>query len=51
MLVEVQISDLPQRPADADRITLAKVSGRTFKPINVGRDRSGTHWVFELKRV
>lgn len=51
MLVEIRISDLPQRPAPADRITLGKVPGITFKPINVGRDRSGTHWAFELKRV
>jgi hypothetical protein len=51
MTVEVQISDLPQRPAPTDRITLAKVAGRTFQPINVSRDRSGTHWIFDLKKV
>ena len=51
MTAEIKVSDLPQRPALADRITLAKVSGRTFQPINVSRDRSGTHWIFDLKKV
>lgn len=51
MTCEVQRSDVAVRPSDACRITLAKVPGKTFKPVNVSLDRSGTHWLFELVKV
>lgn len=44
-------ADVPARPTGAVRITLPKVAGKTFKPVNVRNDASGTHWVFELKEV
>lgn len=49
--VEVLCSQVPARPSDAVRITLGKLPGKVFKPINVGLTDSGTHWAFEVKRV
>lgn len=51
MKVEVSMADVPIRPKATDRVTLAKIPGRIFQPINVGRNKSGTHWEFELRRV
>ena len=51
MTVQILCSDLPARPTGSDRVTLGKVPGKTFKPINVTRDKSGTHWAFDLQAV
>jgi hypothetical protein len=51
MTVELLRSDAPVRPADGCRITLARLPGKTYKPVNVTLGVSGTHWVFELKAV
>lgn len=49
--VEVLCSQVPARPGAAVRITLGKLPGKTFKPVNVGLTDSGTHWAFEVERV
>lgn len=49
--VEMLVSDLAAKPADADRITLGKLPGLTFKPINVRRSSGGAHWQFEVRQV
>jgi len=49
--LSVLMVDVPAKPNDAVRLQLPKVPNRTFKPINVRRDQSGTSWVFELKDV
>ena len=49
--VEILKSDLPSRPVSADRITLSKVPGKTFRPVNVSTDKSGTHWLADLREV
>lgn len=46
--VQVLISDVPVRPSGACRVTIRKLPGLTYKPVNVRRDRSGSHWEFEL---
>lgn len=51
MTLEIQRSAIPLRPASGDRITLAKVAGKTFKPANVTLNPGGTHWIFELVKV
>lgn len=49
--VGILIAAAPARPTTPCRITLAKAPGFTFKPVNVRRDQSGTHWEFELDKV
>lgn len=44
-------ADVPARPAATARLRLPKLAGKTFKPINVRSDTSGTHWEFEVKEV
>ena len=44
-------TDLAAMPADGDRITLPRVPGKTFKPVNVHHDETAEHWLFNLKRV
>lgn len=51
MLVTVLMRDVPVKPNANCRVTLRAVPGQTFKPANVARDASGTHWIFELVRV
>ncbi|QZP06800.1 hypothetical protein [Caenibius sp. WL] len=46
--VALMIADVPVKPAKAARLQLAKHPGTTFRPINVRRDESGTHWEFEV---
>lgn len=46
--VSLMIADVPVKPAKAARLQLAKRPGKTFYPINVRRDESGTHWEFEV---
>lgn len=49
--LEMLVEDLPRRPNTSDRIRISKVPGATFKPVNVRRTQSGTHWAFELEKV
>lgn len=51
MTAQILISSVGARPTGSDRITLPKISGKYFKPVNVRRDESGTHWEFELEEV
>lgn len=51
MRFAVLMSDVPAKPTGEVRVQLPKVAGRTFKPVGVGRDESGTHWEFDLKDV
>ena len=51
IVVHVRIISLPRMPSSADRITLGKRPGKTFKPTNPSRDDSGTHWIITLKEV
>lgn len=49
--VEISKITVPVEPTAACRVQLPKVPGRTFKPINVGGDKSGNCWLFDLQRV
>jgi hypothetical protein len=44
-------SDVPARPTSAARVTLARLPGPTFQPLNVRTDEAGTGWEFEVKVV
>jgi len=43
--------DVPNRPSSAARLTLPKIPGKTFRPINVRTSESGTEWEFEIEEV
>lgn len=47
----VQVSALAAKPTMADRIRLPKRAGKTYRPVNVVADDSGTHWEFDLQTV
>ena len=49
--VELLKADVPAKPGKLVRIELPLLPGRTFHPINVGNNASGTHWAFDLKDV
>lgn len=51
ILVQALRSDIPVKPGSGARITLPKVPGKMFKPINVGNDVSGDYWEFALQAV
>ena len=51
MTIEVRRVDIPIRPDAHCRITLPKIPGREYHPINVRLDQSGDWWVFDLKEV
>ena len=51
MSVQILRSDVPARPGSTNRITLPKLPGKTFKPVNVRMDDGATWWVFDLKEV
>ena len=44
-------ADVPVMPRKGDRITLPRIPGKTFEPINVQNDESGHHWLFNVKAV
>jgi len=44
-------ADVPARPTSAARITLTRLPGLTFRPINVRTDAAGTGWEFEVTVV
>lgn len=48
--VEMLVSDIA-RPTSTARITLGRLSGLTFRPVNIRRDNSGTHWQFNVEKV
>ena len=49
--LEALRSDIPVKPSAACRLTLARIPGKTFKPINVRSDPSGRSWLFEVVQV
>ena len=49
--VQLLKSAVPQKPSGACRITLGKLAGLTFKPVNVRSDTSGNYWEFEVVKV
>jgi hypothetical protein len=49
--VHIRKISLPTMPNSADRISLGKRPGVTFKPVNPSHDNSGTHWIVNLKVV
>lgn len=50
--VEIRKADLAREPDSADRITLPRLPGKTFKPSGKpSTDASGTHWAFSVKEV
>lgn len=51
MTCEVLRSDVPARPGSAVRISLPKIPGKLFQPVNVTLSPGGTHWAFDLKAV
>lgn len=44
-------ADVAAKPAATARLRLSRHSGKTFKPLNVRLDESGTHWEFEVQEV
>lgn len=48
IMVDILKTDVPAKPTGSCRITLGKVPGKTFKPVNVRSDKSGAHWQFEV---
>lgn len=49
--VHIRKISLPAMPNSADRITLGKRPGVTFKPTSPSHDDSGLHWIVKLKVV
>src|SRR6185437_10875094 len=43
--------DVPDKPGSVARVQLARRVGKTYQPINVRTDQSGTGWEFELKEA
>lgn len=48
--VDMLKSDIA-RPTSAARITLGRIAGATFKPVNIRLDRSGSHWQFNVEKI
>jgi hypothetical protein len=44
-------STVPVKPGAGVRLTLPRIAGKTWKPINARTDESGTGWEFEVKEV
>lgn len=51
IMVSVLKSDVPVKPGQGVRLTLPKLAGKTFRPVNPRSDESGTGWEFEVQRV
>lgn len=47
--VSLMKSDVPAKPRANTRLQLSKRPGKTYRPINVRSDESGTHWEFEVQ--
>ena len=48
MTLSVLIAQIPAKPTGSARIELSAKPGKIYRPVNVGRDASGTHWTCEL---
>jgi hypothetical protein len=48
---QMLVEDLPRRPIDGDRLTINRIAGVTYKPVNVRRSQDGKHWEFEVVKV
>lgn len=48
---QMLVEDLPRRPLEGDRLTINRISGITYKPVNVRRSQDGKHWEFEVVKV
>jgi hypothetical protein len=44
-------ADAPDEPTSAARVRLIRRPGKTYRPVNVRSDDSGTGWEFEVKAV
>lgn len=44
-------ADVPAKPNSLCRLTLPRLSGKIFKPVNIGSDEAGTHWEFDVETV
>lgn len=44
-------ADIPAKPQAGDRITLPRVPGLIFQPVNVTNDETANHWIINLKKV
>lgn len=49
--VEVRHADVPVRPSAQCRVTIARLLGKTFRPVNVRNSADGNHWIFELEKI
>lgn len=49
--VELRKSLATERPSTNTRLRLAKLPGKTFRPINVRSSSDGDHWLFEVQQV
>lgn len=49
--VSLRVSEIQTKPVGTHRVTLPKRPGKTYRPVNVGFDESGTHYEFELQEV
>ncbi|MXP24815.1 hypothetical protein GRI39_01980 [Altererythrobacter indicus] len=50
MMVSIHRTLLNAKPTDADRIKLPEIDG-VWKPVGVGLNQPGTHWLFRLVKV
>lgn len=51
MVVEIDHAILPERPVDTDRIIIAAVPNKLFKPVGVRLNATRTGWLFTLQAV
>lgn len=49
--VEVTHAAVAVRPTALARVTIDKLPGLTFKPVNVRNSNDGDHWIFEVEKV
>ena len=50
-LIDIDKSILPSKPGIGWRVTLSRITGRTFEPRDVQNDDSGLRWEFGLKEI
>jgi hypothetical protein len=50
-MLDVDMHKLPGRPGKGWRVSLPRIPGRIFEPLDVERDDSGLRWEFALKGV
>lgn len=49
--VELRKALAGERPGNGTRMQLAKLPGKTFRPINVRSSSDGDYWLFEVQQV